>query len=127
MALKKALINYEEKLKALHTNSLNAVLKEGFALTDLTSQGRMRQVKFGDWIFFFKKYIQGDTSPRVLGFVAIDLGSSVAYGPLLQLATAMVGKGNYPNWLQQTLVLEVTYHPVSTFYLSNIVTRASSD
>ena len=29
--------------------------------------------------------LQGDTSPRVLGSVAVNLGSSLAYGPLLQL------------------------------------------
>ena len=40
-SLKKALTNYEKKLNTIHTNSLTAVLEEGFALAELTSQGRM--------------------------------------------------------------------------------------
>ena len=38
-AVKKALTKYEEKLKTVQTSSLTAVLDEGFALTELTSQG----------------------------------------------------------------------------------------
>ena len=44
--------------------------------------------------------IQGDTSvtsPRVHGSVAVNLASSLACGPLLQLATAQSGEGNCPN------------------------------
>ena len=56
--------------------------------------------------------IQGDTSRWALGSVAINLGSSPACGPLLQLATAQGGQGNSPNWLQQNLGLDVMCHPV---------------
>ena len=37
--------------------------------------------------------VQGDPSPQVLGSVALTLGSSPAYGPLVQLATAQGGQG----------------------------------
>ena len=46
MALKKALTRYEEKIKTIHTSSMTAVLEEGFALTELTSQGRRRKAVF---------------------------------------------------------------------------------
>ena len=41
--------------------------------------------------------VQGDTSPRVLGSVAINLGSSPACGPLLQLPNAQAGGGEVPK------------------------------
>ena len=58
--------------------------------------------------------IQGDTSRWALGSVAINLGSSPACGPLLQLATAQADQGNSQNWLQQNLGPNVMCHPVCT-------------
>ena len=40
LVLKKALMKYEEKLKTDHTSSVTPLLEEGFALTELTSQGQ---------------------------------------------------------------------------------------
>ena len=57
--------------------------------------------------------MQGDTSPWVLGSVAINLRNSPAGGPLLDLATAQASQGNYQkNLSQQNLGLEVTCHLV---------------
>ena len=39
-------------------------------------------------------------------------GVPPACGPLLQLATAQAGQGNSQNWLQQTIGLKLTGHPV---------------
>ena len=41
------------------------------------------------------EYVQGDPSPRVIGSAAVNLGSSLSYGPILLLAIAQAGFISY--------------------------------
>ena len=54
-------------------------------------------------------------------------GVPAACGPLLQLATAQVGQGNSPNWLQQNRGLKLTGHPVHVYQFSNYIVTVSFD
>ena len=40
-------------------------------------------------------------------------GVPPACGPLLQLASAQIGQGNSPTWLQQNIGLKLKGHPVN--------------
>ena len=82
-------------------------------MRDKYERGRAekRHYPFIGWSGVGEANIQGDPSAGVLYFVSLNLGSSPAYGLLLQLANAQAGQGKFPFLLQQNIGLKLTGHP----------------